>query len=85
MAEIFLDTETRPSVNLLALACLESGYTRAELDKIWRHEISLILVPNLLSITGEWAWRDLAWMEEVIVRRHRCILDRLWAHVCQDH
>ena len=85
MAEVFLDTETRPSVSLLALACLESGYTQTELDEIWRHEVSPVLAPNLLTMAGAWAWGDLAWMEELIVRRHRGILDRLWARVCRSH
>jgi len=85
LSELFLDTETRPSVSLSAAACLRSGYSDAELDVIWRYEISPVLAPNLLCAAGEWAGIDQVWLEDKIVHCRRGLFDDMARWVNQDH
>lgn len=77
MADLFLDTETRPSLGFAAVACAESGYDDATLERIWRHEVSPVVGPNLLSVAGEWAGFDLDWLQERIEQRRATPLDRI--------
>ena len=91
LSALFLDTETRPFVALSAAACLRSGYSEAELNFIWRSEISPVLAPNLLCAAGEWAGIDQVWLEDKIVHCRRGLFDEAarwvnqghWAEVCR--
>lgn len=58
LSDVFLDTEVRPSIPYAALACLDSGYSSKDLDSIWVHEISPVLMPNMYHPAGEWAVFD---------------------------
>jgi len=71
MAEHFLDTETRQSLPGTALVCLEAGYDAAQLGEIWRDEVTPALAFNLLSVAGEWAYWDRAWLTERVARQRR--------------
>ena len=85
LSDLFLDTETRPSVCRAANACFESGYPVETLDHIWRHEVAPVLAPNLLSVAGEWASFDIEWLEDQICHRRAGLLDGMKAKVNQDH
>ncbi|AZI43310.1 hypothetical protein EHF33_11615 [Deinococcus psychrotolerans] len=67
--ELFLDTDTRPSLPLIARRLAESGLDEAALGEIWREEVTPALLFNLTLVAGEWAYFDLDWLEEQIVRR----------------
>ena len=67
LSDLFLDTETRPAVPAAAQVCEASQYSIDELNIIWRHEVSPVLAPNLLSVAGEWAFFDPEWLEETIL------------------
>jgi len=94
LGELFLDTDTRPSLPLIARVLTESGFAGAELSEIWAEELTPALHFNLTLVAGEWAFFDLAWLERRIVRRravrHRLgrwslarLLARLWGHEMQ--
>ena len=55
MSDVFLDTETRWEMPRIALALARSGYSAAELEAIWEHEIVPECAWNLLQVAGEWA------------------------------
>jgi len=75
LSELFLDTEVRPQLGYVALACIASGYSEEELQSIWRHEVAPVLLPNMLDVAGEWAAFDQDWLEARIVERRRSVLD----------
>ena len=85
LADLFLDTETRPAIVDAAYCCLASGYSEEVLTKIWRHEVSPLLAPNLMSIAGEWAYFDLELLEANILRRKPGFLDAAAAWVNKSH
>jgi len=55
MSDVFLDTETRWEMPRIAFALARSGYSAAELEAIWEHEIVPECAWNLLQVAGEWA------------------------------
>ena len=55
LAELFLDTDTRPGLPALALTLAQSGLPETELKGIWEHEVTPLLHANLHSVAGEWA------------------------------
>ncbi len=55
LSELFLDTETRWFLPRIAQVLCESGYTDAELEGIWRHEMIPECGWNLAQVAGEWA------------------------------
>jgi hypothetical protein len=73
MADHFLDTETRHDIPLTALRCVQAELSTGEARDIWRHEVAAVVGFNLLSITGEWAGWDRAWLVDAIrtKRDHR--------------
>lgn len=70
-ADQFLDTETRHDLPLAALAAVEAGLSVDEALDVWRFEVFPVVGANLLSIAGEWAGWDEAWLAAEIreVRR----------------
>ena len=81
LSELFLDTEVRPRIVEAAYACLQSGYSKEVLEHIWKHEISPVLAPNLLSIAGEWALFDPDLLEKNILGRKKGFLDGVAARI----
>lgn len=55
MSDAFLDTETRWAFPRIAKVLVESGYSKEELDAIWRDEIVPECAWNLRQVAGEWA------------------------------
>lgn len=76
LGELFLDTDTRPGLPLIAWTLAESGLDEAALDEIWREEVTPALSFNLTLVAGEWGYFDLDWLTKQIVRR-RAIRYRL--------
>lgn len=67
MSDLFLDTETRWDVPLVARNCAESGYDNAMLERIFWVEVFPEAVGNMLSIFGE--WRALHLSEAALIGR----------------
>lgn len=55
LSDLFLDTETRWFLPQAALTLIESRYDAAELERIWRYEITPECAWNLFLVAGEWA------------------------------
>jgi hypothetical protein len=55
MSDVFLDTETRWAFPRIAFALVASGYSKEELDAIWKGEIVPECAWNLDQVAGEWA------------------------------
>ena len=58
MSELYLDTEVRWYFPRIALRLTESGYSRDELDDMFRYEVTPICYGNLRVVAGEWASFD---------------------------
>ena len=72
LSDLFLDTELQPEDHQrIARVLAASGYSEAELEQILRSEVGPVLLPNLLSIAGNWAGFDLGWLEAEILRGER--------------
>ena len=67
LSDAFLDTETRWYFPRIAGRLVESGYSRAELDRIWRYEVVPECAWNVFQVAGEWVSLDLD--EEALIRR----------------
>lgn len=76
LGNLFLDTDTRATLPLIACRLAESGLDEAALNEIWREEVTPALLFNLSLVAGEWAYFDLDFLERRIVRR-RTIRQRL--------
>jgi hypothetical protein len=55
MSDLFLDTETRWAVPLVARACASSKLPDAVLDEVFWCEVFPLAIDNLHDIAGEWA------------------------------
>ena len=71
MAEHFLDTETRQRLPSTAWVCVEAGLTSEAAHTIWCREIIPVVGSNLLSVAGEWAGWDDAWLISEVRRRQQ--------------
>ena len=72
LSDLFLDAELQPEDHRrIARVLAASGYSEPELEQILRSEVGPVLLPNLLSIAGEWAGFDLGWLEAEILRGER--------------
>ena len=69
LSDLFLDTEVRPAHAWRARVCARSGLDLPALRAIFDDELHPLLYSNLLSIAGEWAGFDDAWLEGAIVSR----------------
>lgn len=69
LSDLFLDTEVRPAHAWRARVCAGSGLDLPALRAIFDDELHPLLYSNLLSIAGEWAGFDDAWLEGAIVSR----------------
>ncbi|MEM7138486.1 MAG: hypothetical protein AAF500_18040 [Myxococcota bacterium] len=70
MSELYLDRELDEADYVRIVESLRAcGYTLDELDQILYREVHPLLMPNLVSVAGEWTGFDLDWMEERILRR----------------
>lgn len=70
LSALFLDTEVQAGdLRAMAAALHGSGYTHAQWQAILHTELAPVLGPNLLSVAGEWAGFDAAWLEAAILSR----------------
>jgi hypothetical protein len=69
MAAHFLDTETRQRLPYTAWVCVEAGLNPEAAYAIWCREIIPVVGGNLLSVAGEWAGWDDAWLISEARRR----------------
>ncbi|TSA82421.1 hypothetical protein FNU79_13680 [Deinococcus detaillensis] len=76
LGELFLDTDTRPSLPLIAHRLAESGLDEDALGEIWHEEVTPALLFNLTLVAGEWAYFESDFLEQRIVRR-RAVRHRL--------
>jgi hypothetical protein len=56
MSQLFLDTEVRWAVPSVARVAAESGYDDAELERIWKFEVTPEFAGNLWQVAGEWGF-----------------------------
>jgi hypothetical protein len=68
---MFLDTDTSLSRQWRAERLAGSTYTVDQLEFILVNEVYPICKYNLMSVAGEWAGFDQAWLEARILRRLR--------------
>jgi hypothetical protein len=67
LSNLYLDTELQEDDYAhLADVFNKSPYSLEEIALINRYEVAPVLLPNLLSIAGEWAAFDKAWLIEKI-------------------
>lgn len=72
LSELYLDTELRPDdYQGIARALRESAYSVAELEQILFLELHPLLVWNLFSVAGEWAYFDIDWIQWRVTSRWR--------------
>jgi hypothetical protein len=72
LADLFLDTALQPEDHRrIARVLAKSGYSEPELEQILRSEVGPVMLPNLLSVAGEWAGFDLGGLEAEVLRRER--------------
>lgn len=70
LSELFLDTELQEDDHSrIARVLAASPYSEEKLDEILRFEVTPVLRGNLLSVAGEWAGFDEAWLREKIAPR----------------
>jgi hypothetical protein len=63
LAGFYLDTELQESdFKHIANTIMESPYSLEKVKEINKYEIFPVLQPNLLSVAGEWAAFDEAWL-----------------------
>jgi hypothetical protein len=69
LSELYLDTDTRPGLPLLALTLARSQLPGNELNIIWQREVTPLLHANLNSLAGEWAGWNEDWLVEQLQAR----------------
>lgn len=75
LSDVFLDTETRWAFPSVALTLLESPFSPAEQERIWRYEAVPEFRSNVLTMFGEWAVLPL---DEASLRRRARRAPTLW-------
>lgn len=71
LSSMFLDTDTSLSRVWRVRILAESNYSIDQIQMILVDEVYPICRWNLLSVAGEWAGFDMAWLESKILRRLR--------------
>jgi hypothetical protein len=70
LSALYLDTELDGADHARIAGVLDrSGYSPDQLEEILYRELHPILIGNLLSGVGEWAYFDVAWLERRILAR----------------
>jgi len=68
LSELWLDNERQADdLAHIAQVMYNSGYSLAELRKIYETEVAPVVYTNLLVPAGEWAGFDDAWLHECII------------------
>lgn len=69
LADLYLDTEVRDGLPKLAERMASSGLSPAELELLWRKQVTPSVHWNLKTTTGEWAGFDRTWLLREVARR----------------
>ena len=70
ISEFYRDTELDGNdLKRIAKILRSSPYSDAELDHIMFGEVFPVLIPNLRSVTGEWAGFDLDSLQSAVIER----------------
>ncbi len=71
LSDLYLDTDVALSHDCIARTLAASPYSLDELRDMLMYDVHPALYPNLMSVAGEWAGFDQAWLAERIriVRR----------------
>jgi hypothetical protein len=70
LSNLYLDTELQEDdYKYMAEVFYKSPYSLAEIDLINKYEVAPVLMPNLLSVAGEWAGFDEDWLIESITSK----------------
>lgn len=81
LSELWLDTElSTEDLKRIARVLADSGLTIDELRQVYLVEVAPVVSPNLLTVAGEWAGFDEAWLCSQIVDNllHRPRRTRFW-------
>jgi hypothetical protein len=72
LSELYLDTElSETDLENIAAVIVEKNLTIAEAKKIDKYEVFPILLPNVLSVAGDWAGFDKDWLFEKIIHHFK--------------
>ncbi|MFC4452242.1 DUF7079 family protein [Deinococcus sonorensis] len=70
LSELFLDNELDEAALQFVVRTLRAaGYDAGDWLAILRHEVAPVVGGNLLTVAGEWAGFDPAWLEQRILAR----------------
>ena len=82
LSDLWLDNELDDGdLSRIAAAMDESGYSPGVLRRIYLHEVAPVVYGNLLTVAGEWAGFDEAWLHAEILeylRRRNALARRRW-------
>jgi hypothetical protein len=68
LSELYLDTKLESDdLYAIAFTFVNSPYTLTQIRLIESYEVAPILLPNLMSLAGEWAGFDREWLKEQII------------------
>ena len=92
LSDMFLDTDVSLNRNWRVVVLAKSPYSVDQLQTILVDEVYPVCKYNLLSVAGEWAGFDQAWLEGKILRRlgspfralHAINLGRLTVHLSSE-
>jgi hypothetical protein len=66
MSDLYLDTEVRWDLPWLARRMAESDFSRTELERIFKFEVTPVVHGNMLDVAGEWAGFQDEWLFQAI-------------------
>jgi hypothetical protein len=67
LSDLYLDTDVTLSHDYIARTLVASPYSLEELHEMLMYDVHPVLYPNLMSMLGEWAGFDEAWLIERIL------------------
>ncbi len=71
LSELYLDTDVTLSYDHIVRTLAASPYSLDELHEMLMYDVHPALYPNLMSVAGEWAGFDDAWLLERIAMARR--------------
>ena len=71
LSDLYLDTDVALSHDCIARTLAASPYSLDDLHEMLMYDVHPALYPNLMSVAGEWAGFDEAWLVERIATIRR--------------
>ncbi len=71
LSDLYLDTDVALSYDYIVRTLASSAYSLNEIHEMLMYDVHPVLYQNLMSMTGEWAGFDEAWMVERIATIRR--------------